>query len=282
MAGQGEVRSMTPRIHELASDWRECFGRAMEGMADCRPAMELLPDAPGNGSKLWWKQQLDAAPGAAIWVGAPTALWSAFGQKILSAAGIDTDDQEEQKGAYLEVLRQSLSALATAIGAQLGREVVAGDGSEEEPSGAVRCRVGAALGSDVVGDFWFAVNGELVDAFPVPAASAPVMEDEPLGLSPRACGTLNLLLDVELPVSVSFGRTQIRIQEVLKLITGSIIELDRSISEPVEVIVNNCVVARGEVVVVDGNYGVRIQEVMSRQDRLKESRKFLLPVNRAS
>ena len=71
-------------------------------------------------------------------------------------------------------------------------------------------------------------------------------------------------MDVELPVSVSFGRTRVRLQEILKLITGSIVELDRSISEPVEVIVNNCVVARGEVVVVDGNYGVRISEVMSR------------------
>jgi flagellar motor switch protein FliN len=81
---------------------------------------------------------------------------------------------------------------------------------------------------------------------------------------------------------VSFGRTRVRIQEILKLITGSIIELDRSIAEPVEVIVNNCVVARGEVVVVDGNYGVRINEVMSRRERLQESRRSLLPIGRSA
>jgi flagellar motor switch protein FliN/FliY len=96
--------------------------------------------------------------------------------------------------------------------------------------------------------------------------------------SDRACGTLDLLLDVEMPVSISFGRTQVRVQDILKLITGSIIELDRGISDPVELIVNNCTIARGEVVVVDGNYGVRIHEVMSRQERLQESRKYLLPV----
>lgn len=49
-------------------------------------------------------------------------------------------------------------------------------------------------------------------------------------------------------------------------------ELNRSLSEPVEVIVNNCVVARGEVVVIDGNYGVRIQQIVSRQDRLRSLR----------
>jgi len=56
---------------------------------------------------------------------------------------------------------------------------------------------------------------------------------------------------------------------VLKLTTGSIIELDRTVSEPVEIIVNNCVIARGEVVVVEGNFGVRVQEVVNRQERLR-------------
>lgn len=80
---------------------------------------------------------------------------------------------------------------------------------------------------------------------------------------------MDLLLDVELPVSVSFGRAQLALNDLLKLTSGSIVELNRTISEPVEVIVNNCVIARGEVVVVDGNYGIRIQEIVSRQERLR-------------
>jgi flagellar motor switch protein FliN/FliY len=47
------------------------------------------------------------------------------------------------------------------------------------------------------------------------------------------------------------------------------VELNRAVSEPVEVIVNNCVIARGEVVVVDGNYGVRIIQILSRRERLR-------------
>jgi flagellar motor switch protein FliN/FliY len=85
----------------------------------------------------------------------------------------------------------------------------------------------------------------------------------------RRSKKLDLLLDVELPVSVSFGRAQLLLKDVIKLTTGSIIELNRSISEPVDVIVNNCVIARGEVVVVEGNFGVRVHEVVSRQERLR-------------
>lgn len=80
---------------------------------------------------------------------------------------------------------------------------------------------------------------------------------------------MGVLLDVELPVSVSFGRAHLSLRDVLKLASGSIVELNRSVAEPVEVIVNNCVIACGEVVVVEGNYGVRITRIISRQDRMR-------------
>jgi flagellar motor switch protein FliN/FliY len=85
----------------------------------------------------------------------------------------------------------------------------------------------------------------------------------------RNSKTLDLLLEVDMPVGVSFGRTQMRLKEALKLTTGSIVELNRSVTDPVEMIVNNCVIARGEVVVVDGNYGIRILEIVSREERLR-------------
>jgi len=72
-----------------------------------------------------------------------------------------------------------------------------------------------------------------------------------------------------LPVSISFGRTRMALKDVVKLTTGCIIELERSVGQPVDIIVNDRVIARGEVVVVDGNFGVRIQEVASRQDRIR-------------
>ena len=87
--------------------------------------------------------------------------------------------------------------------------------------------------------------------------------------TPSLSKSLDLLLDVELPVSVSFGRAQLPLKEVIKLTTGSIVELNRNVSEPVEIIINNCVIARGQVVVVEGYFGVRVQQVISRQERLR-------------
>jgi flagellar motor switch protein FliN len=80
---------------------------------------------------------------------------------------------------------------------------------------------------------------------------------------------LDLLLEVELPVCVTFGRTQLPLKDVLKLSSGSIVELNRLANEPVEVLINDCVIARGEVVVVDGNYGIRVTEIVSRQERIR-------------
>lgn len=80
--------------------------------------------------------------------------------------------------------------------------------------------------------------------------------------------TLDLLLDVELPLSISFGRTFLPVREILKLSPGSIIELNCPANAYVDVIVNNCTIARGEVVVIEGNYGVRIDEIISRRDRM--------------
>jgi flagellar motor switch protein FliN/FliY len=80
---------------------------------------------------------------------------------------------------------------------------------------------------------------------------------------------IELLLDVELPISVSFGNSEMQLRDVLKLGPGSVIELDKSVNDPVLIIVNHKPIAKGEVVMVDGNYGVRILEVESTADRIR-------------
>jgi len=89
--------------------------------------------------------------------------------------------------------------------------------------------------------------------------------------APDGSGTLEILMDLELPVNVSFGKTQMPLQQVLKWTTGSIVELENMVNEPVDIVINHCVIARGEVVVVEGNYGVRVQEIVSRARRLQTS-----------
>jgi flagellar motor switch protein FliN/FliY len=80
---------------------------------------------------------------------------------------------------------------------------------------------------------------------------------------------LDLLLDIEMPVTLRFGRTPMTLNDVIDLNRGSVIDFGQSAEEPVEVMVNGRVVARGEAVMVQGNYGVRISQIESRRDRLE-------------
>jgi flagellar motor switch protein FliN/FliY len=73
----------------------------------------------------------------------------------------------------------------------------------------------------------------------------------------------DMLMHVQVPVSVSFGATQIRMKDLLSLTAGSVVELDQGLHDNVEVRVNDRVIARGEVVAVDGHYGVRVLELVS-------------------
>jgi flagellar motor switch protein FliN/FliY len=72
---------------------------------------------------------------------------------------------------------------------------------------------------------------------------------------------LDLVMDVELNVTLRFGKRQLTLREVMELTTGSVVELDRQVDEPVELLLNGAVIARGEAVVIDGNYGLRVTEV---------------------
>jgi flagellar motor switch protein FliN/FliY len=72
---------------------------------------------------------------------------------------------------------------------------------------------------------------------------------------------LKLVMDVELSVSLRFGQRQLPLREVLELTSGSVIELDRQVDDPVELLLDGKVIARGEAVIVDGNYGLRVTEI---------------------
>lgn len=75
------------------------------------------------------------------------------------------------------------------------------------------------------------------------------------------------LLDVEINVTVRFGRTEMPLRDVVRFGVGSMIELNRTVDEPVELLANNFPFARGEVVVIDGYYGVRVTEIGSAAER---------------
>ena len=80
---------------------------------------------------------------------------------------------------------------------------------------------------------------------------------------------IDLLMDVNLPISIELGHTKMSISDILELGPGSVVELNKLAGEPVDVMVNYKIVAKGEVVVIDENFGVRITQLMTPEERLK-------------
>jgi flagellar motor switch protein FliN/FliY len=83
---------------------------------------------------------------------------------------------------------------------------------------------------------------------------------------------LEMLLDVPLSVTVELGRTRMTIQELLSLGPGSVVELDKVAGEPLDIVVNDRLVARGEAVVVNDKFGIRITDIVSKSERLARIR----------
>ncbi len=294
------MSAVKPIEKELLNEFAQRLSASLEAMTGEAPAIswDPLPAAPETEpTALSWRQPLSGLPGA-IWLYASEQAWTSAGQMVLAGAGIPDADSAEIRSTYLEVSNQALAGLAQALTKLLQREVNPANGGETSdplPGAARWAEFSVQLGAASL-VLTLGLENALIAALPDPGAkpdpakpatvaSAASSAPPPVamaagagaggGNAPPASNplqgskTFDLLLDVELPVSISFGRAQIQLKDVLKLTTGAIVELNRSIAEPVEIIVNNCVIARGEVVVIEGNFGVRIQEVISRQERLR-------------
>ncbi|MBK7405767.1 MAG: flagellar motor switch protein FliN [Phycisphaerales bacterium] len=113
-----------------------------------------------------------------------------------------------------------------------------------------------------------APRAQTAQSEPPPAGSTP-MSFPPFdaGRSPRAPAELDLLSDVNLQVKIELGRTRLLVEDVLKLNDGAVVELDKLAGDPVDIYVNERHVARGEVLVLNDNFCVRINEIVDPEER---------------
>lgn len=149
-------------------------------------------------------------------------------------------------------------------------DLIAAGSRQDLPSG------GPALSEDDVAAMFSQVAGE---DFGLPGGPMPVLganADLPSTFSEMSVRGQNLMqprglemiLDIPLDVTVELGRVRMLIRDVLELSTGSVIELDRIAGEPVDLLVNGRLVAKGEVVVIEDNFGIRITEIVSPAERV--------------
>jgi flagellar motor switch protein FliN len=249
---------------EIAACWNNVFDAAF-GSAAVHP--EALDTSADSENCVWFHYDFTppALAGIAFELERTTAV--ALGHRVLSAKGRASEHEHHAIHATHHLITQLAACLAASFSSRLNTNVTSAESPDEGPSSSPHSfTVAFPGGSSGKASLTVCPSQELIDGLGNPDSRSAVCD---ASASHARSRNLDLLLDVEMPVSVSFGTTRLQLKDVAKLTAGSVVELNRTLSDPIEIIVNNCSIARGEVVIVDGNFGVRIKEIMSKHDRLR-------------
>ena len=127
-------------------------------------------------------------------------------------------------------------------------------------------------------DDWAAALAEQAEAVAAPVAAAqpaPIFSNlsGAGGAPPVAAHDIDLVLDIPVQLTVELGRTKISIRNILQLAQGSVVELDGLAGEPMDVLVNGCLIAQGEVVVVNDKFGIRLTDIITPSERVRKLNK---------
>lgn len=271
-------------LNTLLEAWCKEFAQALEMMTGNSHPVAVEPGSSVSGQSLWYSQRL---AGVGVFAaGAEEHVWNELGTRALQGAGIDLIERDEARNTWFEIVQQSMSGAARAV-AREGITVSQGDSGPAEgpPQNAQYFTVSVSTPDGLDLPICLAVtlveDTTQADSSGTARGAGRNAKDRNRQLNP-ADSAMEVLLDVHLPISISFGNAQLRLKDVLNLTTGSVVELNRQPEEPVDIVVNDYVIARGEVVIVDGNYAVRIQEIVSRQDRMSLRDAGTGPVRRFS
>jgi flagellar motor switch protein FliN len=247
--------------NELVSGILDAFTRAVSGALaetgpeEIRVSWSLTPLPQDHAETwTWWSGGLSTHPGANFFIGAPEETWEKLGR------GGSSGNTRDDASALIS------RCFAKAVEEHLGKRAAVQDcGPSAAPSVewtriAIEMRYPAgewpAAGCVLSPEFEEALKEtkKVQAGTPISStASSPTGRMKPS----------DMLMHVQVPVSVSFGATQILMKDLLNLTAGSVVELDQALHDNVEVRVNDRVIARGEVVAVDGHYGVRVLELVS-------------------
>ncbi|HEX4901210.1 MAG TPA: flagellar motor switch protein FliN [Acidimicrobiales bacterium] len=208
------------------------------------------------------------APGAAPFPdGALHAVGARLGDHVVAIVATADMSRRVQVGPppaddLIDALAPAFAALGDALGLGAPDDVIVVD-----PRAVEAERTDAALSCALLDGGSHLVTIVVTPPEPDAADAPDPVSFQPIVGSPTAGGrsSLDVLHEVQMGVTVELGRTRMPLRDILSLVPGSVIELDRPASAPVDVLVNGTLIARGEVVVIDEEFGIRITEVLGHE-----------------
>jgi flagellar motor switch protein FliN/FliY len=245
--------------------WCDALGAVIGSITAARPAIRL--QSPGeekadSGEMGWWQHSFSLVVSPSIQVGTTAESWKGLGRAILEALGVNGASDSDLEMAWRDLLAQASNALAQHFAGELGEPVTSGD----VVRGDVQGRDGGMSFGFVIDTGSAAFEGT---AFFDPRFLASLQEaglrarsraaEEAQTKTPGSAGKGNSPT-IELPVRVVLGRAQVPLRDIFKLNVGSVIELDRLVTDAAEIMAGEHMIGRGRVVVVNGNYGIKVTD----------------------
>ncbi len=273
MSDNASAAAPKPQPADYMQIWADSFsqvgtqitGAAMACLVHAETPAEL---PPSGGDEVWAMVTCAGGLRGEMSVRLPPAAALGLAQRFMSeaaapAAALTPDHRE----AVIELLRQVAGVAASRAQPRWGElqlRIEAATGAASWPAaetfwlqagaeGAANWLVEFGLSAALVAE----LRAEKIEA-------APTAPDSPTSAAPAGGpggGALDMLMEVRLALTMRFGARRLRLREVLALSPGAVVELDRRVEEPVELLLDGRLVARGEVVVIDGNYGLRVTDV---------------------
>jgi flagellar motor switch protein FliN/FliY len=210
-------------------------------------------------------------------LGLAVSLATALGDLMLGGEGEELDDMsEDDLDATKEIISNIFGGLGTSISAQQEmpklsfsvNDISFISEGKMELSNFQKLYIYEVKVANTVAQMILATDSDFLSSFGI-SNEEENSSDEQL-LSPEELKNISLLMDIPLPIRVRVGTKTVLLKDVLGMDIGSIVELDQLANEPLDVLVGNKVIAKGEVVIVDGNFGVQIVEIGSPKERLEQ------------
>ena len=254
-------KELTPQLQAWLEAWKTCAQNVLSQVSAQTIAFEIASEPlPVVDSDLWYTVVAGGAVRGEMSLRFPSTSATRLAQKFLGETEPAQGITVEHKEALEELLRQIAGLAATALAPAAGGEVqfhVAADSAPSWSSASTTCfRAPGEAGETAT--FEIQISSTLSSALQPRVDQAPAGKPAPASSSSAKYGRL---LDVGLDVKLRFGTRRMLLRDVLALSAGLVVELDSQLHQPVDLLLDGRVIAQGEVVIVDGKYGLRVTDI---------------------